>query len=221
MCPATSRAAAVIFDLDGVLLDTEPLYTRASATIAAEFGKVFDYALKARIMGRSEEESAKILLTALAIPLTVEEYLARRERLLRPLFANAPAIPGAAEVIPWLHGRKVPLAVATSSARHLYSIKTSHHDWMGAFDAVICGDDPRVERPKPAPDIFLVAAQALAVPPSRCVVVEDSPAGMEAALSAGMQLVVLADPRTPLPALPETARVVSRHATATFIELGL
>jgi pseudouridine-5'-monophosphatase len=86
------------------------------------------------------------------------------------------------------------MAVATSSERTLYDLKTASHAWFDAFDAVVCGDDPRVLARKPAPDIFLVAAAELRASPEQCLVFEDSPAGVEAALAAGMRVIAMPDP---------------------------
>jgi pseudouridine-5'-monophosphatase len=85
--------------------------------------------------------------------------------------------------------------VATSSDRSHFELKTRRHlNWFKIFEAVVLGDDPAVRRGKPAPDIFLVAARRLGVSPSRCLVFEDSPAGVEAACSAGMKVIAVPDP---------------------------
>ena len=85
--------------------------------------------------------------------------------------------------------------VATSSARPLYDLKTSRHrPWFAEFDVVLTGDDPRIARGKPAPDIYLLAARELRIDPVRCVAIEDAPAGVEAAHAAGMQVIAVPDP---------------------------
>ena len=89
----------------------------------------------------------------------------------------------------------MPLAIATSTEAPLFAIKAARHrDWLSIFRAAVCGDDPRVARSKPAPDIFLAAAQDLGAPPAECLVFEDSPFGVEAARAAGMQVIALPDP---------------------------
>ena len=183
----------VIFDLDGVLLDTEPLYTRATQEIVGEFGKVFDWSVKGDMIGRSAMDGARYLVSTLDVPLAPEEYLARRKPILERLFAEAQEIPGARAFVEALHERGIPLAVATSSEVSLYRRKTAHHAWFRLFDAVVCGDDPRIGALKPAPDIFLVVAKELGAAPERCLVIEDSLAGVEAALAAGMRVIALPD----------------------------
>jgi pseudouridine-5'-monophosphatase len=186
-------ARYVIFDLDGVLLDTEPLYTRATQQVVSPFGKTFDWAIKGDIIGRSALEGARHAVRVLDLPITPEEYLSQREPILRELFRQANAYPGAPELVQELARRGVPMAIATSSERELCELKTRRHDWFASFSAIVCGDDPRIRALKPAPDIFLVAAAELGAPAEDCVVFEDSPAGVEAALCAGMQVVALPD----------------------------
>lgn len=185
---------AVIFDMDGVLLDTEPLYTAATNEVLGEFGKVFDWSLKLELMGRNPIESARRLLTTLDVPLTPEQFLKREHPILEELFRRAPAMSGARELVSALANRNYKLAIATSSSRRLFEIKSGNHSWFSIFDAVVCGDHREVKSFKPAPDIFLVAARELGARAERCLVVEDSLAGVEAARAAGMRVVALPDP---------------------------
>jgi pseudouridine-5'-monophosphatase len=187
--------AAVVFDMDGVLLDTERLYTAATQQIVGRFGKRFDWAVKADMIGRPARDSARHLVDALDLPITPEDYLREREVLFRTLMPTAEALPGARQLTAALRAARVPLAVATSSARPLYDLKTQRHGvWFADFDVVVTGDDPRVARGKPAPDIYLLAARELGVDAARCVAVEDAPAGVEAARAAGMQVIAVPDP---------------------------
>jgi pseudouridine-5'-monophosphatase len=104
-------------------------------------------------------------------------------------------MPGARALIAAVAARGVPQAVATSSYARLVGRKTARHaDWFATFQAVVRGDDPRVRHGKPAPDIFLVAAAALGVPPADCVVLEDATVGVAAARAAGMQVIAVPDP---------------------------
>lgn len=185
----------VIYDMDGVLLDTEGFYTRVTQQIVGRYGKVFDWSVKSAMIGRPAIESARHLVETLAIPLRAEEYLEEREKLLERLFPEADAMPGAERLARHLHVHGVPQAVATSSTRRFYELKTTRHrDWFGLFHSVVTGDDPRVRRGKPAPDIFLAAAEGMGADPAHCLVFEDAPSGSEAALAAGMAVVVVPDP---------------------------
>jgi pseudouridine-5'-monophosphatase len=184
-------ASGVIFDMDGVLLDTERFYTEVTQRIVGRYGKTFDWSVKSHMVGRVALDSARYLVRTLELPIAPEDYLREREQSLEKLFPESEALPGARELVTALAERGVPQALATSSSRRLYELKSARH---GEFDAIILGDDPRLARGKPAPDIFLLAAEALALPPERCVVIEDAPAGVAAARAAGMQVVAVPDP---------------------------
>src|SRR5215471_2502673 len=203
--PAVSGASApsplarpvryAIFDLDGVLLDTEPIYTDASNAIAARYGKKHDWSIKGNMIGRPAIDAARYFVQALDLPLSADEYLAERDAYLDLHLGNAGEIPGAEAFTRHLLGRGIPLAVATSTGAALFQLKVSRHrPWFSIFSAIVCGDDARVLRGKPAPDIFLVAARDLGADPADCLVFEDSPYGVEAAVAAGMQVIALPDP---------------------------
>lgn len=211
----------VIFDLDGVLLDTEPLYTEATRRIVEPYGKVFDWSIKGEMMGRASLESARYLIAALDLPISAEEYLARRRPILEELFATAGEIPGAQALVRALHARGVPLALATSSERSLCALKIAPHGWFSLFQSVVCGDDPGVERLKPAPDIFLAAARALGAAPEQCVVFEDSLAGVEAARAANMQVIALPDPNMDRRRFENADLVVGSYDELRLDDLGL
>lgn len=188
-------AVAAVFDLDGVLLDTEKAYTLAADELAARFGRRFDWTIKAQMMGRGAREALAVYIDALALPITVDEAIAAMAARLDAEFARTEAMPHAEAFTAALAAGGVPLAVATSSTRALYEQKTRPHaDWFAIFRAVVRADDPAVRAPKPAPDLFLAAARALDVEPSACVAFEDSPAGVEAARAAGMQVVAVPAP---------------------------
>ena len=188
------RATHVIFDMDGVLLDTEGIYTQATQLIVGRFGKTYDWSIKGNMIGRPAIDSARYLVDALSLPITPEAYLAEREVLFEDLMPTAQAMPGARALTSALGARGIPMGVATSSSRAMYDLKTTHHrPWFASFAAIVLGDDPRVWRGKPAPDIFLVAAESLAAAPSSCVVIEDAPVGVQAARAAGMRVVAVPD----------------------------
>ncbi len=208
--------------MDGVLLDTERFYTEVTQAIVGRWGKVFDWSIKGNMIGRPARDSARYLVETLNLPITPDEYLREREAMLARLFPESEAMPGARALTAALAARGVPQALATSSGRRLFDLKTQKHgEWFRVFSAVVLGDDPRVARGKPAPDIFLLAAAELGATPATCLVIEDAPAGVAAAHAAGMQVVAVPDPgmaRAPLAAAELVVDSLSELAPA---DLGL
>jgi len=191
---ATPPITHIIYDNDGLLLDTEPFYTKAHEELARRYGKVFDWTVKSKMIGLRAEDSANVVIRDLQLPLTVDEYLQARKHLLEELFPQADPMPGAVRLSTHLHHAGIPQAVATSSDRYYYDLKiTKHHEWYKIFQCVVLGDDPEIKLGKPAPDIFLLAARRLQANPAHCLVIEDSPAGVEAARAAGMFAVAVPD----------------------------
>lgn len=185
----------IIYDLDGLLLDTEPLHTLMIQTIANRYGKVFDRSIQSKIAGRNALDSAQILVDILPLPITAQAFLAEREVFLDQLLPQSKPLPGAVNLTKHFHSHQIPQAVATSSASRPFSLKITHYqDWFALFDCIVMGDDAALKKGKPAPDIFLLAAQRLGATPEECLVFEDAQAGMEAALAAGMSVVVVPRP---------------------------
>ena len=212
---------AVIFDLDGVLLDTEPLYTQATQQVLSPYGKEYTWELKVQMMGRDSQSTAEFLVAALGLPLTAEQYVAARTPLLEQACRQAAALPGAEELVRSLFARGIPMALATSGEAFLTRAKALQHPWFDLFSAVVCGDDPRLGRPKPAPDIFLVAAQELGVPLEHCVVFEDSLAGVQAAQAAGMQVIAVAAAQMDRSGYAPGIPIVSSLSDVDLAMLGL
>ena len=211
----------VVFDMDGVLLDTERLYTEVTQRICGRFGKIFDWSVKGNMIGRPALDSARYLVKTLGLPIAPEAYLAERETLFVTLMPTAEPMPGAVALTRALRAAGAGLAVASSSTRALFALKTQRHGaWFATFDTIVLGDDPRVRRGKPAPDIFELAARELGVEPTRCVVVEDAPAGVEAAHAAGMQVIAVPDPAMDTSRFAQADLVVGSLTELTPADLG-
>lgn len=185
----------VIFDLDGTLLDTEILYSRAAECVCRRYGAEFTVELKRKIMGGDTLAGAKLLVEALGLPISPETYVSERERELLALLADAGPMPGAERLIEDLVAQEVPMAIATSGHRAITEHKLRAQPFLSRISVVICGDEPRLTRPKPHPDIYLLAAKDLGAEPSQCVVIEDSLHGAQAGVAAGMRTFLLLDPR--------------------------
>jgi len=191
----TRTITHIIFDMDGLLLDTEPFYTEAHQIVAARYGKVFDWSVKSKMIGLPAQTSAQTMIGALQLPLTVSEYLEMREPILETLFPKAEPMPGAVRLTRHLHNCSVAQAVATSSTSHHFQLKSNRHsEWFRLFDCIVTGDDPEIKHGKPSPDIFLVTADRLKASAEHCLVFEDSPSGIEAARAAGMYAIAVPDP---------------------------
>ncbi|KAH8391537.1 hypothetical protein KR200_007160 [Drosophila serrata] len=188
-----------IFDMDGLLLDTERIYEEVTRQIAASFGRPYPEATRFRVMGTTEKRSAEIAITECQLPITTSDFLKRYSQLCHERLGNVPLLEGAERLLRHLHANKVPFALATSSGADMVELKSTYHKELFAlFNHKVCGStDKEVANGKPAPDIFLVAASRFSKPAvaGDCLVFEDSPNGVTAANSAGMQVVMVPDPR--------------------------
>ena len=210
MAAAFPSITHVLYDMDGLLLDTEPFYTEVTQAIAGRYGHTFDWSLKSRMIGKQALESARILVDALRLPITPEAYLRERETMLTDLFPKAQARPGARRLTLHLARHGIPQAVASSSNRHDFDLKVmQHREWFECFQCIVLGDDPDLKRGKPAPDIFLIAADRIGAKPERCLVLEDAPSGVEAALAAGMSVVAVPNPGMSLEAFDKASQLLS------------
>ncbi|AES92314.1 putative glycerol-1-phosphatase [Medicago truncatula] len=191
----------VVFDMDGLLLDTEKFYTEVQEIILARYNKTFEWPLKAKMMGMKAIEAAKVFVeeTGISDSLSADQFLVEREDMLRSLFPTSELMPGVSRLLKHLHAKGVPIAVATGSHKRHFELKTQRHGEMfSLMHHVVLGDDPEVKQGKPSPDVFLAAARRFEggpVDPSNILVFEDAPSGVRAAKNAGMSVVMIPDPR--------------------------
>jgi HAD superfamily hydrolase (TIGR01509 family) len=183
---------AIIFDMDGVLIDSEPLFLDAINTLVVQAGKepITNDENKEQLLGTTVEETWRRVIKMRDLPLPVEEYVAQYDPIVRQVLEDhlVPQ-PGVRELIRTLKERRLHAAVASSSLRSWVELKLDTIGLRDAFDTYLGGDD--VSSGKPAPDIYLKAATAIGIRPNECIAIEDSPFGIEAAKGAGMYTIAV------------------------------
>jgi len=184
------RIEAIIFDLDGLMVDSEPLARAAWRALLAEYGHTLDEETVNAMLGLRLMDSAKVIKERFQLALAVEHVAERRaEIFLASLAGNLEPMPGLARLLSVVEARGLRRAVATSSPAFYAPVALREIGAMDGFEAIITGD--MVARGKPAPDIYLAAAAALALSPEVCMALEDSPVGIRAAKAAGMRCVAV------------------------------
>jgi pseudouridine-5'-monophosphatase len=200
------RPAACLFDLDGLLLDTEPLHAHAWRDAAQSFGSQLDPARLVALRGRRRHDCADQVLAWIEADghrcEGRDALLAVRQPIAERLLAQAPAMAGAEHLVRSCHRLGVPMALATSSSRAAVDLKAAPHPWLELITTRVHGDDAELGAGKPAPDVFLLAAARLGVEPTACWAFEDSPAGALAAAAAGCRVHVLLSEATQKVAFP-------------------
>ncbi len=185
------RIDAVVFDNDGLLLDTEEAWTRAEQTLFERHGGTFTTEHKRDLIGSSPATSAAKLEAMLGMPgrgpALMEEL---HDLVMEESLDGVPPRPGALELLDAIRAAGLPVGVASNSARAFVERVLSGAGLLdGHFDVVVTADD--VQHPKPAPDVYLAACAALGTEPERSAALEDSATGVEAARAAGMFVVAV------------------------------
>lgn len=213
---------AVIFDMDGLMFDTERLSITYWKEALAEQGLVMTDEQAARIRGRNEEGIRQVCEAlygpTLDYPRAQAAQRARMDRVDREgLLRTKPGLP---QLLDWLREHNIPRAVASSSRRFSVEGHLRTAGILRAFNAVITGD--QVEHSKPDPEIFEKAAAALGADPSRCLVLEDSPNGVRAGAAGGFVTVMVPDldPPTPELAALYTACVKDLYQVLALLQEG-
>src|SRR4051794_10954330 len=182
--------ACVVFDCDGLLLDTEHAWTRAEVALYANHGVEFTMDHKREMLGTAGRESRDWLERHLGLPGRGEELAAEmRELVLGELDEGAPPRPGALELLEALRAQGTPVGLASNSFRAFVDAALAPGDLAPRFGSVLSFEE--VAHPKPAPDIYLESCARLGADPADSVALEDSPTGVAAAVAAGMYVVAV------------------------------
>ena len=189
---ALNPFAAVVFDMDGTLLDTELVFKEIVWDVTRDLGFEMTTDVHGRMVGSSHEATNRLLVEAYGVSFPYELFDAECRRLMHGRMAESvPVKAGVVEILTELQARDIPMAVATSSrAVHALS-QLGAAGLLDLFQAVVTRDD--VIEPKPHPEPYLTAARLLGILPASCLAIEDSHSGVRAAHGAGMQTVMVPD----------------------------
>ena len=198
---ARHRPTAVIFDMDGLMLDTEPLAARAWTDAAAGLGISFDHAVTRHLIGRNHRDCVHVIRAHHGDDYPVEAVMQAWHGAYEAIIGREGIAlkPGLVALLDWLDAEGIPRAVATSTRRTRAERKLATTGILDRFLALVGGDE--VSSGKPAPDIVLAAAARLGVPVTECVVLEDSEPGVNAALAADAMPIMVPDLLQPSEAL--------------------
>ena len=186
---------AVVFDMDGVIVDSEQVWDEVRADYARAAGGSYPEAATRAMMGMSSPEWSAYMATELRVPGTPDEINAAIvERMLARYGEAPPLIPGAVDAVRGIAARW-PIAIASSSNPELIEVVLRRAGLDGIVQTAVSSEE--VRRGKPAPDVYLEAARRLGVEPARCAAVEDSHNGIRSAKAAGMRVIALPNPHFP------------------------
>ncbi|XP_023708218.1 pseudouridine-5'-phosphatase isoform X3 [Cryptotermes secundus] len=192
-----SKVDHVIFDLDGLLLGTEEIYVEMFSIICGKYGKSYTFDVREKVLGTVESDSCAILVKEVNLPMSPQELLSQQRLLQREMLPKTKLMPGAERLVRHLHQHGIPIAVATSSSEESVNLKlTNHKELFSLFHHIVmASSDPEVKKGKPSPEIFQICASRFPdkPKPDKCLVFEDAPNGVKAALAAGMQVVMVPD----------------------------
>lgn len=182
---------AIVFDNDGLLLDTEEAWTRAEVELFERYGKRFEEEHKRSLLGTATTAAAAKLEVMLEQPSRGLELVAElHELVMEEALAGVPPRPGALELLNAVRDAGVPVGLASNSSREFVERVLSVAGLLnGHFDLIVTADD--VERPKPAPDLYLAACAGLGAAPERAAALEDSETGVASARAAGLFVVAV------------------------------
>ena len=186
--------SAVIFDLDGVLADSEPWWSQIDAKLLAEYGVTYHGEHHQNVVGISYRLAVEFYKKTFGLSVPTEEMMRRRGEIATEFFANrVDLFPNVKEVLEELRLMKLHLAVATSSVSASARPFLDRHELTKFFEIIVTGEE--VQRGKPAPDIYQCAAKQLGISADACLVVEDALPGVTAAKAAKMRVVAIPDRR--------------------------
>jgi len=183
------KLKALIFDMDGLMIDSESLYFETEREIAKKFDKIVDERVLWRMMGRKPIESMRIFVSELKLPLSADKALEMRTEIMREkMIKNLRSMPGLKHILNSFYG-KLKLAVSTGAQREFLEIAIDKLGIRNMFDVLQASDE--IVNGKPDPEIFLVTCRKLGLSPEICCVLEDSENGVIAGKRAGCYVIAV------------------------------
>lgn len=184
---------AIIFDMDGILIDSEICWNEARIRMASEYGVEWNLNDHKAVMGVSTHEWVNYMTNRLSLTISPKEVEETIINSMKEIYAERiPFLPGAVEAVS-LANQHFPTGLASGSPQSLIDTVTSSPELSGKFQVILSGDS--FDHGKPAPDLYLAAAKALDIPPEECVCLEDSGNGILAGYNAGMKVIAVPDSR--------------------------
>jgi HAD superfamily hydrolase (TIGR01509 family) len=191
----STSVRAVVFDLDGLLINSEDLYEQAGETVLRRRGKTYDAALREQMMGRPVVDAIQLMIDCHSLPDTLESLMCECKDVLEALMAKSLAtMPGVESFLDDLQAADIPIAVATSATPEYAEYTLNRLDLKRRFRFILTAAD--IRRGKPDPDVYLLAAERLGIKPSQMMVLEDSANGCRAAVTAGAYTVAVPNRHT-------------------------
>lgn len=200
------RIKACLFDMDGLLINTEDIYTITTNQVLTKYGKgPMTWDVKIQLQGLPGPEAAHKVVTHYGLPLTTEEYMKMNVNIQEDLWPTCTFLPGALELIQYLKSKDIPVALCTSSNKSKFIGKTSHlKHGFDLFDVIVTGDDSRIPkgRGKPHPDIWQTGLSGLnekfnaELRPRECMVFEDGVIGVTSGKAFGAHVIWVPHPES-------------------------
>lgn len=214
---------AVIFDMDGVIYDTEAFYLKHWIQVFEEYGYKMTKEIYIKAMGRGRKKVKEYFKSIFGDDLPIDEMYIKKDKLLFDAIRNkeVPLKPGALEFLSYLKNNNIKTALATSAKRERLDIQLEDSPIVQYFDAIVCGDD--VVNSKPDPEIFLKAAGKIGANPEKCIVIEDSEAGIKAAHDGKMTAFHVEDLKEADDSIKENANMLFKNLKEIqdYLEGGL
>lgn len=206
------KIKGVLFDMDGVIFDTEKVYLETWTKVCAGYGYDLKKETYISVMGTGKENTVTTFKNALGDHIPIDDMYKDKDKIIREVVeaGKVPLKPGALEILTYLREHNIKTALATSAKRWRADMQLEGAGIKNLFGAVLCGDE--ITKLKPNPEIFLKAGEKIGLKPEECIVIEDSPAGIQAAYNAGMYGIHVED-------LKEADDTIKKYCRVNFKNL--